>query len=323
VLATDDPSCRAICHPAAPAERVAIIIPTKNKVELLRQCLRSLQATVPASLADICVVDHQSDEPEARAYLQSLPPDIRVLPYEGIFNFSSINNHAVARLGRGADHYLFLNNDTEALAPGWLEHMLGLARRPDVGAVGALLLYGNRTVQHAGVQVGMHYAADHAPKGMPAFAADGRRLPGPQGTLLAVRDQSAVTAACVLVPARAFHEVGGFDEGFAVGFGDIDLCLRLRQRAYKILIDPQAVLLHHESASRGSGKLDPHPLDSIRFRDRWWDVILRGDLFHSPLHSRYAPYQLKPCIWNRDRLVARTLPVQLPHRSGSLERPAA
>lgn len=306
---------RDVRFPVPAESRVAVIIPTKNRHDLLRQCLNALARTVPRQLADVYVIDHESDDPETLAYLRDL--DGAVLRYEGVFNFSRMMNQAVARLSRPVSHYLFLNNDTEPLRPGWLEHMLGLAGRADVGAVGALLLYPDGRVQHAGAVVGLHYAADHAPKAHVAGSLDSEPGTLPHH-LLTTREQGAVTGACLLVRAEVFHQVGGFDPRFAVGFGDTDFCLRVRARGYKVLLDAQATLLHHESATR---KNDPHPLDTQRFRARYLEHLLVGDPFYSPLWSRQRGYALNPYARAADQVHVHTVPVVPPtlivHRSSS------
>src|SRR5690606_12540279 len=144
-------------YPLQPGQRVAIVIPTKNHGALVRQCIDSLQATISAAVPyDIILVDHDSSDPESLAYFDTLAPGVNVLRYSGPFNFSAINNWAVRQLPPDRHtHYLFCNNDIEAIEPGWLEHMLALAQQPDVGMVGAQLLYPDRTtIQHAGVCVG-------------------------------------------------------------------------------------------------------------------------------------------------------------------------
>jgi GT2 family glycosyltransferase len=313
VLATDHPACSNISWRLHREFRTAIIIPTKDKVELLTQCIDSLEVTVPRHSIDVCVIDHQSQEAKTKAYLQEISRRHLVLPYQGAFNFSTLNNHAVARLNGPYDFYLFLNNDIEALSPGWLEHLLGIGQRAEVGAVGALLLYPDRTVQHAGCVVGMHYVADHAHKQAAVFAEGGRRQPGKDMALLACRDQSIVTGACLLVRADVFHQVGGFDCRYAVGFGDSDLCLRIKARGYKVILDTQAVLLHHESASRGKpANGDAHPKDTHQFRLHYLPMILNGDPCYSPLASRRFDQELNPFAVAKEEVRARTVQVVLP-----------
>jgi GT2 family glycosyltransferase len=171
-------------------------------------------------------------------------------------------------------HFLLLNNDTVAAHPGWLEHLASLAQRPDVGAVGATLLYPDHSIQHSGVIFGLAGPADHAHK----FHTHGTM--GTNGSLFAVRDYSAVTAACMIVPCSAYEAVNGFDESFAIGFNDTDFCLRLKDKGYKILQTPYTVLFHLESQSRLADRT--HPADTKRFMDRYESFIKSGDPFYSP-----------------------------------------
>ena len=269
-------------YPLTPGLRVAIIIPTKNHGDLVRQCIDSIHATTTGVDYDIVVIDHASDDPDTIAYLASVRPQVQVLRYEGPFNFSRINNWAVAQLNGSHSHYLFCNNDIEALEPGWLQRMLELAQQPDTGIVGAQLLYPDRTsIQHAGVCVGAFGIAEHYGKFL--------RLPPDRidisfmGRLITSHEVSAVTAACLLMRRNAFEEVNGFDEALAVGFGDVDLCLRTLERGWRILYCPQATLLHHESYTRGKTVgYDPHPEDSAKFSARWKDFLQQGDPYFNP-----------------------------------------
>ena len=303
--------------------KVAIIVPTKNREDLLRMCVESIEATTSPEAYDLVVVDHDSDSPSAQAYLKSISTRHTVIPYSGIFNFSQINNFAISRLSRGYAYYLFMNNDIEAVEPGWLDSMCDLAARRDVGVVGAMLLYPDRTVQHAGVVMGMHGAAEHAHKWVP-FYHRGRRAPGYDQALVSTRDFSAVTAACMLMRTEVFHEVGGYDEKLVVGFNDVDLCLRIGLAGYKILNDAHAVLIHHESASRGKSTTDPHPEDSSLFTTRYKDIITGGDPFFSPLLSdKEARIVLKPGVQWQPEIVVRSTRGFLPCKPAPLAAPAA
>ena len=312
VTPTAHPECLDVRYRLSRPLRIAIIVPTKNRGDLLQRCIETIEKTVPADLATIHVVDHESDDPDTLAYLETLRNRHQVLPYVGRFNFSRINNHAVSRCGPGYTHYLFLNNDVEAVDAGWLEHMASLGQRDDVGIVGAVLLYPDHTVQHAGTMIGLHFGADHAHQSVSAYGADGRRVGGPDLCLLATRDVSAVTGACMLVSADAFHEVGGFDVNLAVGFGDTDLCLRVGARGYKVLLDTGAVLTHLGSATRGKRRDDPHPDDTQFLRARYLQMILAGDPFSSPFASRHAPEHLNPNARCRETVTPRVVPVVLP-----------
>jgi GT2 family glycosyltransferase len=271
-----------VTHWPQPQGRTLAIIPTRNQAGLLRTCLESLFRTREATPLDIVVIDHDSDEPEARAYLRQIAGLVTVMPYQGPFDFARMNNQAVARHGAEAETLLFLNNDTEALAPGWLTRLRSLAARPDVGAVGALLLYPDRRIQHAGVVLGFDGSATHAHAMRHAFAADGTRLHGPNRDFTALREVTAVTAACMMMRTQLFRGAGGFDEALPIGFNDTDLCLRLRARGTRILQDGQTVLLHHESRTRKPAGQWLHAADTARFQSRWAHEIRRGDPFYNP-----------------------------------------
>jgi GT2 family glycosyltransferase len=275
----------SIAWPAAPG-RVLIVIPTKNKADLLRTAIGSIERTAAGADYRIVVIDHQSTEPATKRYLAALARTHAVMPYEGKFNYSRMNNMAVRAHGEGAEFVLFLNNDVEALHDGWLDRMRRLAARKDVGCVGALLLYADRRVQHAGVILGFNGSADHAFKFNDAYLNDeGRRNLGYNCSLTSVRDFSAVTAACMMMRREVFEAMGGFDEDFAIGFNDTDLCLRLRERGLKVLYDGGAVLFHHESATRSDTKQVMHPEDTNRLLTRWSGILDAGDPFYSPLLS--------------------------------------
>jgi len=275
----------AVEWPAA-AGRTLAVIPTRNQGRLLRACLESLMRTRGDVPLDIVVIDHESDEPETRDYLRAIRGLVTVMPHAGPFDFARMNNAAVARYGGEAETLLFLNNDTEALEPGWLARMRSLAVRPEVGAVGALLLYGDRRVQHAGVVLGFDGSATHAHAQANALTPEGRRVPGYLGELVSLREVSAVTAACMMVRREVFARAGGFDLALPVGFNDTDLCLRLRALGYRNLQDGQSVLLHHESRSRKPAGLWLHAGDTAVFQARYAAAIAAGDPFTSPNFRR-------------------------------------
>ena len=188
----------------------------------------------------------------------------------GRFNFSAINNFG-AQQARG-EYLVFLNNDTQVVDRDWLGALLEQAQRPEVGAVGARLHYPDGRIQHAGLVLGIGGVADHAFRGLPSPAVTYF------GLATVVRNVSAVTAACMMVPRRVFEEVRGFDERLQVALNDVDLCLRLRQRGYLIVYTPRAHLYHHESATRG--RLHP-PADEELVWNRWGDLIRRGDPYYN------------------------------------------
>ena len=261
--------------------KIAIIIPTKNHGDLLRQCIDSIRNTVSGLNYDIVVIDHESDDADTKAYLSSISDAVRVLPFKGKFNFSAINNWAVSQLDSAYSHFLFCNNDIEAIHPGWLERMLQLGQHRTVGIVGAKLLYPDReTIQHAGVCVGMYGAAEHYGKFLSPPRTPG--APGFPVVLWSNHEVAAVTAACLLMRKDAFHKIGGFDETLAVGFGDVDLCLRVRDQGYVVLYCAYAELLHHESYTRGKSAVDPHPEDSALFQAKWRKMLKAGDPYYNP-----------------------------------------
>jgi GT2 family glycosyltransferase len=202
-----------------------------------------------------------------------------VLRHPGEFNYPDLVN-AGAGAARG-DVLVLLNNDCVARDHSWLDAMTSLAREAEVGAVGAILLYEDGSLQHAGVTLGLGGEAGHRDRKLPAAHV------GNLGRLSAVHEVSAVTAACLAVERRKYHEVGGVDRAFAVAFNDIDFCLRLQERGYRNLLTPEAVLIHAESASRGQDtgpKRARFEREAARFRDRWRPLIQDDPYFH-PLFS--------------------------------------
>ena len=255
----------------AKPEKIAILIPTKDRADLLARCLESITALTDYPDFEIVVIDNDSEQPETARYFKNLPPRARVLRYPGPFNFSALNNFAVRQTS--APWLLFLNNDTEILHADWLTNMAEHAQRPEVGAVGAKLLFPDGTVQHAGVVLAEKNLATHAFLGAPGDSFENG------GQLQMARNYSAVTAACLLMRREVFGQVGGFDEkALAVAYNDVDLCLRLRAAGFQIVYTPFAQVRHHESVSRGYGRANP--LESRLMRERWAGVIA-----HDPFHN--------------------------------------
>ena len=263
----------------ADAPLVSLIVPTRDRRELLEPCLESLLSKTAYSNFELIVVDNGSRDPAALEYLAALErrSAARVLRDHRPFNFSALNNLAV-REARGAVVGL-LNNDLEVIEPGWLEEMVSHAVRPEIGAVGARLLYPDRTVQHAGVILGIGGLADHVHKHLHADA------PGYRFRARLTQDLSAVTAACLVIRKETYLAVGGFDEELAVAFNDVDFCLRVRERGLRNLWTPFATLVHHESKSRGR-ELTPSRM--ARFREerrkieQRWGTLLRDDPAYNP-----------------------------------------
>jgi GT2 family glycosyltransferase len=263
--------------------RILIVVPTKNGCELLRKAVESIEATADGADYRLVVIDHESDDADTLDYLKELRTRHVVMPYRGVFNFSRMNNQAVKKHGADAEFVLFLNNDIEATQKGWLDRLRSLANRAEVGAVGALLMYVDRRVQHAGVVLGFNNSADHALRLQEVFLNDaGRRNLGYNCSLSSVRDFSAVTAACVMMRRSVFEEVGGFDESFGIGFNDTDLCLRIGAAGYKVLYDGYTILYHYESATRSRTKQVFHPADTKRMTKRWGALLAAGDPYYNP-----------------------------------------
>jgi len=302
-----------------PGQKVAIIIPTKNHGELVRQCVESIVRTVKRVTYEIVVVDHASDDLASVAYFDQLKSQHQVLRYEGVFNFSAINNWAITQLQGDFSHYLFCNNDIEAMEEGWLERMVELGQMPDIGIVGAKLLYPDRKmIQHAGVCVGMYGVAEHYGKFMDDVRPDGSLHPGYHGTLIANHEMSAVTAACALMRRDVFECIGGYEENLPVGFGDVDLCLKTRDAGYRIVYCARAVLVHHESYTRGKSRVDPHPDDSAYFVKKWRKTLDQCDPYYNPnLTTQSTQWEVKqpvvfnldiaPRIWQRDPAGAQVI----------------
>jgi len=258
--------------------KISIIIPTKDRIDLLRRCIESIQNRSSYDNYEIIIVDNMSQEEETAAYLDGLGKsyeNCRIIKFNEKFNYSKLNNYA-AEFARG-EHLLFLNNDIEVLNSDWLEAMLEQSQRDEIGCVGAKLLYPDRKIQHVGVVVGWGGRAEHIYKWLHSNDI------GYMGHFVSIRNYSAVTAACMMLRKSIFNEVGGFDERFEIGFGDVDLCLRVRELGYENLFTPYAELLHYESATRGrSFSFDPHPNDTKRFIERWQEYIKGGDPYYNP-----------------------------------------
>jgi GT2 family glycosyltransferase len=254
-------------------KKISIIIPVRDRVDLLARCLGSLTKETSYAPYEIIIVDNDSQTEEARAYLSGLKH--RVLHYSGPFNFSAINNFAVEQTD--SPWLLFLNNDTEVIDGDWLTIMAEHVQRPEVGAVGPRLLYPDDTVQHGGIVVGVGGIAEHAFRGFPAEA------PGVCRQLQVTRNYSAVTGACLLTRREIFNKVRGFDEErLPVTFSDVDLCLKIRRAGYLIVYTPFAKLYHHESGTR---RRTVEPLETGVMRERWPE-ILEYDPYYNPNLSR-------------------------------------
>jgi GT2 family glycosyltransferase len=265
--------------PADPP-RVAIIIPTRDKVELLRVSVASVLERSDYKAIEIIIVDNSSVEQETRQYLAEIQrlPEVRVLRYDQPYNFAALNNWAVAQTD--APLIGFLNNDIEVITPGWVSEMASQALRPEVGAVGCKLYYPNGTIQHAGIVVGIGGRAGHPHLGLE------RGSPGYFGRAACVQRLSAITAACMLMRREVFMRVGGFNErDFAIAFNDVDLGLRLNRAGLAVIWTPHAELIHHESASLGTPTSEQRQQQFERECAnliRCWPEAIRNDPFYNP-----------------------------------------
>jgi GT2 family glycosyltransferase len=268
-VAEGDAPNRYRVRPALQGEPlVSVIIPTRDGVEVLERCIRSIEKRTDYPNYEILIVDNGSNKPETLKFFATLRH--RVVRLDEPFNYSRLNNLG-AQHAKG-DFFLLLNNDTEVISPEWMRAMLELGQLPGIGIIGAKLYYPDRTIQHAGVVLGIKGVAGHSHKYFPA------RSRGYFDSLACIRNYSAVTAACMMVRRDAFQAVGGFDEELRVAFNDVDFCLRVRQKGYRIAWTPYAELFHHESATRGF-ELDPR---EIEFMKRRW----KEDLMNDPYYNR-------------------------------------
>jgi GT2 family glycosyltransferase len=225
---------------------VSIIIPTRDKAGILKACVESIRHGTDYAAWEILIVDNGSIEPQTLAWFEEVQHDarIQVVSFAGPFNYSAINNFAV-RHAKG-EIIVLLNNDIEVITPDWLTEMVGHALRPEIGAVGAKLLYPNGMVQHAGVVLGIGGVAGHDHRYL------GGTEPGYYFRAIATQNYSVVTAACLAVRKSVYEEIGGLDAvNLRVAFNDVDFCLKLLKAGYRNVFTPHALLYHHESLSRG------------------------------------------------------------------------
>jgi O-antigen biosynthesis protein len=280
VVLDDDGRVQLVWKRTGPEPLVSIIIPTRNGVDILKLCVDSLLDRMTYGNVEIIVVDNGSDDPLALKYLDSLRSmnRFKVIRDDGPFNYSAINNRAVAQ--SSGEYIVLLNNDVEVITPGWLEDMLGMASLPGVGVVGACLWYGDKTLQHGGLILGIGDIAGYSHKHFDATEK------GYMGRLRMIQATSAVTAACLLVKRSLFDHVGGLNEvELKVAFNDVDFCLKVLEAGYRVVWTPNAQLFHHESVSRGSDaspeKRARAEAESAAMKRRWGDV-LKSDRMYSP-----------------------------------------
>ena len=287
------PTIFQIKYPITGTPLVSIVIPNKDHVEDLRRCIQSIVNKSTWTNYEIVVVENNSKEQSIFDYYKELEalPQVQVVTYEGEFNYSRINNFGVSKT-RG-EYLLLLNNDTEVITPDWMEQLLMYAQRKDVGAAGAKLYYGDDTIQHAGVVIGLgaHRSAGHTHYKMP------RQHLGYMGRLCYAQDVTAVTGACLMVSRAAYDQVGGLDESFTISLNDVDFCLKLREAGYLNIFTPFAELYHYESKTRGmeeGEKLRRYERECAHFREKWKAQLDAGDPYYNPNFSLdYSDFTLR------------------------------
>ncbi len=264
---------------------VSIIIPNKDHIEDLQRCITSILDKSTYDNYEIIVVENNSTADEIYEYYKKIQENsnIRVITYEGDFNYSKINNLGASN-AKG-EYLLLLNNDTKVITLNWIEELLMYAQRKDVGAVGAKLYYEDRTIQHAGVVLGL---GQHRTAGHSHYRVSSNNL-GYMGRLCYAQNVMAVTGACLMMKKALFDELGGLDESFAVSLNDVDLCVRAWKAGCVNVFTPFAELYHFESVSRGlddaGEKAKRYDRESEAFREKWKDVLEKGDPYYNPNFS--------------------------------------
>jgi GT2 family glycosyltransferase len=258
---------------------VSILIPNKDHIDDLRKCISSILHKTSYVNYEIVIIENNSNLEETFLYYEEIKKksNIKIVAYNGKFNYSKINNFAVKQTD--SEYVILLNNDIEIISSCWIEEMLMFCQRKDVGAVGAKLYYNNDTLQHGGVILGLGGVAGHSHKYFP------RNHPGYSMRLSIQQDLSAVTAACMMIKRTIFEETGGFNNDFAIAFNDVDICMRIRRAGYLIVWTPFAEAYHYESKSRG---LEDTPEKQERFKKEcalfqrlWGKELAAGDPYYN------------------------------------------
>ena len=260
---------------------ISIIIPNKDHIDDLKRCMESIEQKSTYKNYEYIIVENNSTDSATFEYYKKLEaenPKVRMVYWDGVFNYSAINNYG-ASFAKG-EYLLLLNNDTEIINPDCLEELMGYCMRKDVGAVGARLYYEDDTIQHAGVVIGFGGIAGHC------FVQQKRGTTGYCHRIICAQDYSAVTAACMMVKRSAFDAVGGLSEELAVAFNDIDFCMKLRKAEYLIVYNPYAELYHYESKSRGledtPEKVARFNKEIATFEKKWPEILENGDPYYNP-----------------------------------------
>jgi O-antigen biosynthesis protein len=272
-------------------DKVSIIIPIKDQVDLLIKCLSSIKKYTDKDLYEIIIINNNSSKNETISYLNQISKDknITIINNNEPFNYSKLNNIGI-KIAKNK-FILFLNNDVEVTTKNWLEIMLGFAKQQHIGAVGPELFYKDHTIQHAGVVLGLgkYEVASH-----PFIKIDGN-YEGPNERIRVPYNYSAVTGACMLVEKRKIEEVGGFDEKLAVNYNDVDLCIKLLKKGYYNVFIPQVKLIHYESKTRGYDdtyeKIYRTYCEVMYIKNKWGNILL-NDRFYNPNLSLHYPFKL-------------------------------
>lgn len=290
---TQDLGFYRVKYPVQGKPLVSVIIPNKDEKETLQTCMEMLNNNTSYQNFEIIIIENNSTTDEIFRYYKELSKDPRIhlLRWGKEFNYSAINNFGVAH-AKG-EYLLFLNNDIKSINPDWMEELLGVCQRPEVGGVGAKLIYPDNTIQHAGCVVGMGGIAGHMFVDMPADRT------GYLHKASLLQDMSAVTAACLMMKKEVFEEAGGFTEELAVAFNDVDLCLKVRKNNHLIVYDPYAKLYHMESKTRGAEdskeKVRRFQTEIEYMRCHWLDILKNGDPYYNKnLSLTKWNYSLKP-----------------------------
>ncbi|NBK91541.1 glycosyltransferase family 2 protein [bacterium 1XD21-13] len=287
------PTIFRIRYPLVEKPLISIVIPNKDHMEDLSRCVESIVNKSTYSNYEIIVVENNSETKEIFDYYKALEHNerIRIVKYEGDFNYSRINNFGVSFAN--GKYVLLLNNDMKVITREWMEELLMYAQRSDVAAVGGKLYYADNSIQHAGIVIGLgaHRAAGHT------HYKDDKMHLGYMGRLCYAQDVTAVTGACLLVGRKQYDEVGGLDETFSVAFNDVDFCLKLRKAGYLNVFTPFCELFHYESKTRGmeeGEKLKRFQNEVALFREKWKAELEAGDPYFNPNFSLdYSDYTIK------------------------------
>lgn len=271
---------------------VSIIIPNKDNVDLLKECVDSLYNVNIYKNFELIICENNSEEKKTFKFYEQIEnqyKNLKVIKYSGAFNYSLINNFA-AKEANG-DYLLFLNNDTKMIKPNSLSELLGYCMRPHVGAVGAKLLYEDRTIQHAGVVIGFGGSAGNMFDGQPEDTIGYKMRPR------LTCNYSAVTAACMMTKTSLFNEVGGFTEKFQVALNDVDYCLKLGSIGKYVVYDPESIWFHYESKTRGfedtKEKKERYDCEKSMLQDKWPAIFKKGDPFYNRNFSFWRdPFRL-------------------------------